>query len=258
MRITTWNVNGQRAAVRKGFRRFVARIKPDVLLLQEIRCTPDQLERKEARPRGWRVHWNPADRKGYAGTAIWSRHPVELLSTGMDGHDDQGRITLVRTAGLVVGSIYLPSGSAGEERQAAKEAWMARFLPWAAELAARDEPVVIGGDLNIAHTKADIHNATGNKRNSGFLPHERAWFGELLATGWTDMQRAVVGEVQGPYSWWSNRGAAREKDRGWRIDYLLGNAAAAACLQGADTLRRGGLVVSDHAPVSVELDLPVV
>ncbi len=253
MRITTWNVNGQRAAIKKGFRRFVAKIKPDILLLQEIRATPDQLERKEARPRGWKVHWNPADRKGYAGTAIWSRHDIELVATGMGDHDDQGRITVVRTGGMLVGSIYLPSGSMNEDRQAAKEAWMERFQPWAAALAATDEPVVIGGDLNIAHQKIDIHNATGNKRNSGFLPHEREWFTGLLEQGWTDLQRAHVGDEQGPYSWWSNRGQARKKNRGWRIDYLLGNAAAAARLQNAETLRRGGMVVSDHAPVTVDL-----
>ena len=118
MRITTWNVNGQRAAVRKGFRRFVRQLKPDVLLLQEIRCLPEQLERKEARPRGWHVHWNPAERKGYAGTAVWSRHPIELVVTGFDDHDPEGRVTLVRTGGLLCASIYLPSGSSSHKGQA--------------------------------------------------------------------------------------------------------------------------------------------
>jgi exodeoxyribonuclease III len=253
MRITTWNVNGQRAAVRKGFRRFVRELKPDVLLLQEIRCLPDQLERKEARPRGWHVHWNPAERKGYAGTAVWSRHPIELVSTGLDGHDDQGRVTLVRTGGVLCGSIYLPSGSSSEEAQARKERWMARFRPWMAELVAGEEPVVVGGDLNVAHQRIDIHNPTANKKNSGFLPHERAWFGDLLSDGWTDLQREHEGDVQGPYSWWSNRGQARKLNRGWRLDYLLGNPSAAARMQEASTLRRGGVVVSDHAPVSVDL-----
>ncbi len=253
MKITTWNVNGHRAAVRKGFRRFLRQLAPDVLLLQEIRCRPEQLEAKEARPRGWHVHWNPAEKKGYAGTAVWSRRPIELLSTGLDGHDDEGRVTLVRTGGVVCASVYLPSGSSSEEAQARKEAWMARFRPWMAELARSEEPVVVGGDLNVAHREIDIHNPRGNAKNSGFLLHERAWFGALLDEGWTDLQRTHEGDVQGPWSWWSNRGRARELDRGWRIDYLLGNAAAAARLEGADTLRQGGIVVSDHAPVSVGL-----
>ncbi len=253
-RVTTWNVNGLRAALSKGFRRYVRELKPDVLLLQEIRVLPEQLEAKERKPRGWHVHWNPAKKKGYAGTAVWSRQPIEVLATGLgDGHDDDGRVTLVRTGGVVVGSIYLPSGSSGDHRQLYKEAWMDRFLPWACQLAARDEAVVLGGDLNVAHTERDIHNPTGNKKNSGFLPHEREWFTRLLDGGWTDLQRAVEGDVQGPYSWWSNRGQARKNDRGWRIDYLLGNPVAAARLQAAETLRKGGMNVSDHAPVTVQL-----
>jgi exodeoxyribonuclease-3 len=132
---------------------------------------------------------------------------------------------------------------------------MERFLPWAAKLARRRHPVLLGGDLNIAHTANDIHNPTGNKNSSGFLPHERQWFGELLGTGWRDVVREQFGDRKGPYSWWSNRGRARELDRGWRIDYLLANRAAAKRFRGASISRAGGLEVSDHAPVTVDLDL---
>jgi len=255
LRITTWNVNGLRAAERKGFFATLDELQTDVLLLQEVRALPEQLSAEARAPEGWHVHWNPAERKGYAGTALWSRTPIEVLHTGLESgeHDVDGRVTVARTAGVVIGSIYLPSGSASPERQAAKEAWMTRFKPWAAALAASPEPVVLGGDLNIAHTNDDIHNPAGNKNNSGFLPHERAWFTELLATGWTDAQRTKAGPGKGPYSWWSNRGQARALDRGWRIDYLLCNSSAAERLSAASTLRAGGLTVSDHAPVSVEL-----
>lgn len=253
LRITTWNVNGIRAALKKGFADYVERIAPDVLLLQEIRAQPEQLPAAWQDPQGWHVVWHPAEKKGYAGTAVWSRHPIEVVGTGMDDADPEGRILRVRTAGVHLVSTYLPSGSSSEERQARKEGWMDRFSPWAWELARLDEPVIIGGDLNIAHTAADIWNASGNKKNSGFLPHEREWFTGLLESGWTDTVRADVGEVQGPYSWWSNRGQARAKDRGWRIDYLLANAVAAARVEGTETLREGGLVVSDHAPVTVTL-----
>lgn len=254
MRITTWNVNGLRAALRKGFGDCLAQLAPDVLLLQEVRCRPDQLPAEWAAPAGWHVHWHPAQKPGYAGTAVWSRFPLEILGTGIDDDGDpDGRVIVARVSGVIVVSVYLPSGSSGLERQACKDAWLDRFLPWAAGMAARSTPVVLGGDLNIAHTERDIYYAAGNQHNSGFLPHERAWFGRLLQTGWTDFVRQQFGDVNGPYSWWSNRGQARRLDRGWRIDYLLGNRAAADRWHDAAVYRHGGLLVSDHAPVTINL-----
>lgn len=258
MRITTWNVNGLRAAIRKGIDRFVDQLAPDVLMLQEIRCTPEQLGGAWTPscglpPADWHVHWHAAARLGYAGVVTWSRAPIEVLGTGLDGEDPEGRVLSARVGGVRVVNVYLPSGAAGPERQAAKEAWMARFLPWAARLAALPEPVVLGGDLNIAHTENDIHDPRRGSKISGFLPHEREWFTRLLATGWTDTVRRHFGDRKGPYSWWSNFGKAREQDRGWRIDYLLANAAAAERVADAGILREGGLVVSDHAPVWIEL-----
>ena len=131
---------------------------------------------------------------------------------------------------------------------------MEDLLEWARPFTKLDEPVFLCGDLNIAHTEDDIWNPVGNKNMSGFLPQEREWFDRLLASGWNDLLRISVGPGKGPYSWWSNRGQAREKDRGWRIDYVLGNAAAAPLLKQASVMREGGLVVSDHAPVIVDLD----
>ena len=253
MRITTWNVNGLRAALKKGLHEHVRALKPDVLMLQEIRATPAQLPAEERRPEGWSCVWHPAERLGYSGVATWTRDEQWVVGVGMDAVDPEGRILRTRTRKLQLVNVYLPSGSRSDEAQQRKERWMERFASWAAALAVTDEPVVLAGDLNIAHTRADIHNPTGNKKNSGFLPHEREWFGELLASGWTDLLRAHVGEVQGPYSWWSNRGRARELDRGWRIDYVLGNAAVAKRLKGASIHRPGGLEVSDHAPVTIEL-----
>ncbi|MCE2439910.1 MAG: exodeoxyribonuclease III [Candidatus Latescibacteria bacterium] len=255
MRITTWNVNGLRAALRKGFARHVERIAPDVLLLQEIRALPEQLPGEWVNPRGWYVHWHPAERKGYSGVAIWSRHRFEVLGTGINEPDPEGRILQARVKGVRVVNVYLPSGSSSEDRQKIKEdLWMARFLPWAEPYTQRDEPVVLGGDFNIAHTEKDIFYARGNEKNSGFLPHERQWMTDLLATGWNDLVRHHFGDVHGPYSWWSNRGRARELDRGWRIDYLLGNAAVATQFRNAAVHREAGLTVSDHAPVSIDLE----
>ncbi|MCA9491761.1 MAG: exodeoxyribonuclease III [Myxococcales bacterium] len=251
MRITTWNVNGLRAALSKNFQRHVRRIGPDVLLLQEVRALPEQLPFRK--PRGFHAHWNPAEKKGYSGVAVWTRGRSERIATGLGTDDPEGRVLMVDVHGVRVISAYGPSGSSGPEAQARKDLWMEAFRPWAAALLAEDRPVIVGGDLNVAPTERDIHDPRGNKNNSGFLPHERQWFADLLDDGWVDLVRAQVGEAQGPYSWWSNRGKARELDRGWRIDHLLGNRAAAERVVGAEILRQGGLDTSDHAPVSIVL-----
>ncbi len=255
MRITTWNVNGLRAAIRKGFARFIDDIQPDVLLLQEIRVQPEQLPDEWAEPEGWHVHWNPAQKKGYAGTAVWTREPSQLVRHGLSDtdKDEEGRVTHVAVGGIEVASVYLPSGSSGPARQAHKDAWLRRFRPWATKQVDRSTPFLFGGDLNIAHTERDLFYAKGNKNNSGFLPHEREWFSRLLKSGWHDLVRIHAGDVNGPYSWWSNRGKARELDRGWRIDYLLANTIGLQQFQSAEIHRAGGLEVSDHAPVSVDV-----
>lgn len=258
LRLTTWNVNGLRAALRKGFAGFLERHDPHVLHLQEVRALPEQLPADWRDPQGWSATWHPAQKKGYSGVATWTRGPHRVLDTGLPGEDDpEGRVLHTEFAGLHLVNIYLPSGSSKSERQAFKEAWMDRFLPMARALALRDEPVVLTGDLNIAHTEDDIWNPVSNKDSSGFLPHERAWFGRLLDTGWTDLQRQVLGPGKGPYTWWSNRGRARERDRGWRIDYVLANAAAAARVHEVQVDREAGITVSDHAPVTVSFDLPI-
>ena len=257
MRITTWNVNGLRAALRKGFAQELEAILPDVLLLQEVRALPEQLPPEWAAPSGWHVHWNPAQKKGYAGTAVWTRQKSELLHTGLGktDADPEGRLACVRVGPLQVASVYLPSGSSSPEHQTKKERWMRRFRPWATRQLDQEVPTILGGDLNIAHTAQDIFYAKGNEKNSGFLPHERDWFGRLLDSGWHDLVRQHAGDIDGPYSWWSNRGRARELDRGWRIDYLLANQTAHQHFRNATTHRQAGLAVSDHAPVTIELDV---
>lgn len=255
MRITTWNLNGLRAAIRKGFADFVKQINPDVLLLQEIRVTPEQLAAEWRDPDGWHVVWNPAQKKGYSGTAVWSREPIESVETGTGSRDpdSEGRVVTVTTGGVTLSSVYLPSGSSGPERQAVKDDWMVRFRRWA-DRKRKSGPYIFGGDLNIAHTERDIFHAKSNAKTSGFLPHEREWFGRLLKSGWHDLVREQQGDVDGPYSWWSNRGRARELDRGWRIDYLLANVEMQARVRDTSICREAGLTVSDHAPVSVDID----
>ncbi len=254
MRITTWNVNGLRAAIKKGFADHLAQLAPDVLMLQEVRANPDQIPEEWREPIGWETVWHPAEKKGYAGTAILSRRPMKVVGTGIDGAEDtEGRIVHAKVGKVNLICAYLPSGSSGEERQAIKEDWMEQIFPWLKKLAKSKEPYVLGGDLNIAHTEQDIFYATGNKKTSGFLPQEREWFGKLLGTGWSDFAREHFGDRDGPYSWWSNRGKARELDRGWRIDYLLGNRSCAELFIDAHIHRPAGITVSDHAPVTINL-----
>ncbi|MCA9116041.1 MAG: exodeoxyribonuclease III [Planctomycetaceae bacterium] len=277
MRITTWNVNGLRAAIRKGLADVLEQLQPDVLLMQEVRATPDQLPAEWASPPGWHVVWNPARKKGYSGTAVWSRTPIEVLETRLDDlplrdgtdsseppgddvtnsvcGDPEGRLQRLRCEGVEILNVYLPSGSSGEARQQHKEAWMKCFRPWLDQFLTMRRPVVLGGDLNIAHTARDIYYAKANEGKSGFLPHEREWMGGLLEAGYADLIREQFPDVEaGPYSWWSNRGRARELDRGWRIDYLLANRAAKKRVSSASIDREASLTISDHAPVTVELD----
>jgi len=254
MRIVSWNVNGLRAAIRKGIDRFIDELNPHVLLLQEVRALPTQLPAEWANPVGWEADWNPAEKKGYSGTSTWTRSPSIRIVTGMgNGVDPEGRILVTQMDDFLFVNVYLPSGSASDERQERKEAWMAECSSWVSTLVDLDQPVLVAGDLNIAHTELDIWNPKGNAKMSGFLPHERMWFTQLLSQGWKDHFRQEVGQVQGPYSWWSNRGRARELDRGWRIDYILTNPACAERIIASGILRRGGLEISDHAPIWIDL-----
>lgn len=262
LRITTWNVNGIRAATRKGIADRLGRIRPDVLLLQEVRATPDQVEPAWAGGalEGFASTWNPAQKPGYSGTAAITRAPHALLSTGVGaGPDVEGRVVLVRagtgTSSVRIASVYLPSGSSGEHRQAEKERWMERFQPWARALGRSRVPTLLCGDMNIARSELDIFHAKSNQNTSGFLPHERAWMDGLVESGWRDVVRERFGQVSGPYTWWSNRGRARELDRGWRIDYVLANSAAWKLVRDVAVHREESLGISDHAPVSVQIGL---
>lgn len=255
MRIATWNVNGLRAALRKGLPEHLERIDPSVLLMQEVRALPEQLPSEWQDPEGWDCLWHPAEKKGYSGTAIWSRDGLKEVERGAGADDPEGRVIVGRVGKLRVVSVYLPSGSSGEHRQSEKDRWLGFFNEWAQPMLKSKIPTVIGGDLNIAHTERDIFHWKGNLKNSGFLPHERAWMGDMIESGWSDVVREVSGDVDGPYSWWSNRGQARALDRGWRIDYLLMNKAARSKMTNCFIDRQSGMEVSDHAMVVADLDL---
>ena len=257
MRIVTWNVNGIRAAIRKGLDKFFDKIDADVWMLQEVRCLQEQLPKDWSVPEGYEMILHPAQKKGYSGVATLSRGGMEEQGRGMQGQldpdDSEGRVLVTKHGDLILVNTYLPSGSSKEERQRYKETWMAQWRDFIHPLLKSEHTVIVAGDLNIAHTENDIWNPKGNMKSSGFLPHEREWFSDLLGEGWHDLFREHVGPDEKIFSWWSNRGQARAKDRGWRIDYLLGNQAAFERLKSVTIDRQGGLEVSDHAPVILDL-----
>jgi exodeoxyribonuclease-3 len=253
--LTTLNVNGLRSAVRKGFTSWRPKEKCDVLCLQELRMQEDQMEKDHRPPRGWDSVRVQAEKKGYSGVAAWSRLPVLESGTdmGLDWADREGRCCwlIVDAPGIgpvKVVSLYIPSGSSGELRQGLKDSLLEHWLTKTGEMLDTGLPTVVCGDYNIAHTEIDIHNPRSNKKSSGFLPHEREWMDRLLAQGWVDVFRAVNPDLQ-VYSWWSNRGRARELDRGWRLDYQIATPDLAARAEKAWIGRTAGL--SDHAPVSI-------
>ncbi len=251
MRITTLNCNGLRAAERKGFREWLARADPDVLCLQEVRADEADVPADLWRPAGWQARWHPAEKKGYAGTSVWARSSIASTFTVGTGHprgDGEGRVVGAHLPDLDVWSLYMPSGSSGPDRQAWKFEYMEHIFPWLEAIVRSGRPALICGDINIAHTAMDIKNAKGNAKNSGFLPEERAWLDRLVALGWRDLFREANPTSQ-DYSWWSQRGQARAKDVGWRIDHMWGTPGLGL---RAVTIERGA-GLSDHAPVTAEI-----
>lgn len=253
--LTTLNVNGIRAAARKGFTAWRPKERCDVLAMQELRIQEHQMEREHKPPRGWISVRVEAEKKGYSGVALWSRLPVleSGTGTGLDWADAEGRCCwqVVDAPGMgpvKVVSLYIPSGSSGELRQAKKDAFLEHWLDQTQAMLDSGMPTIVCGDYNIAHTEMDIHNPRANQKNSGFLPHERAWMDRLLDQGWRDVFRDVHPDLQ-VYSWWSNRGRARELNRGWRLDYQIATPDIAARAAEASINRTAGL--SDHAPVTI-------
>lgn len=247
--ICTLNANGIRAAEARGFSRWLARKKPEVLCLQELRAMPEDVPPALQRQRRYQVCWSSAERKGYAGVAMFAReHPrAWSMGTGLDWGDAEGRALRADFEHHSVISLYVPSGSSSAERLRLKFLYMEHLLPWMRALLDEGRPIAVCGDFNVAHTEIDIHDPKRNAKNSGFLPEERAWFTKLLELGWVDVLRSLRPGERGLYSWWSNRGRAREKDLGWRLDYVLASPALAERALDAWIEKRAGL--SDHAPV---------
>jgi exodeoxyribonuclease-3 len=252
--ICSLNVNGIRSAERRGFSAWLRKRKPDVLCLQEVRATVEDVEDSLHSPKGYTSRWVSSAKKGYAGVALLSRErPARHVEgTGFRHCSDEGRAIRADLEDLSVVSLYVPSGSSSEERLAIKLEFLEHMLPYSERLLAEKRPIALCGDFNVAHTPLDLARPKQNEKNSGFLPEERAWFGRLLEQGWIDVVRALHPGKPGLYSWWSQRGRAREKDIGWRLDYVLASPQLAPRVTRAWIEKKAGL--SDHAPVWVMVD----
>jgi exodeoxyribonuclease-3 len=258
--ISSINVNGLRAAARKGFTEWLEATEADVVCLQEVRATLDQLPPEVRAPQGWYATHAPAAMKGRAGVAVYSRAEPSAVRIGFGApeFEDSGRYVEVALPGIVVGSVYVPSGDVGTERQLEKERFMATFLPYLAELrdkaAATGDEVLVAGDWNIAHRDIDLKNWKGNQKSSGCLPEERAWLTQIFDDlGYVDVVRATHPAGPGPYTWWSYRGKAFDNDSGWRIDLHVTTPGLAARATSA-VIERAATYDdrwSDHAPVTI-------
>jgi exodeoxyribonuclease-3 len=254
MRIITVNLNGIRAAARKGFFPWMVRQRADVVCIQETKAQLHQLEDPVFRPRGWHAYFHDAEKKGYSGVAIYCRRKPDKVISGLGwpDMDAEGRYLEARFGPLSVVSVYLPSGSSSEERQAIKFSFLDRFMPWLRKLKRKRREYILCGDWNIAHKQIDLKNWRGNQKNSGFLPEERAWMDELFGpAGFTDAFRAVNTELD-QYTWWSNRGQAWAKNVGWRIDYQVVTPGLADAVRGARIYKDRRF--SDHAPLIMDYD----
>jgi exodeoxyribonuclease-3 len=252
MKIITYNLNGIRAAMRKGLIDWISQVSPDVLCVQEIKANPDQVGVFEFEELGYHHYWYPAQKKGYSGVAIFTKQKPKHIEygCGIKEYDDEGRILRIDFEEFSVMSVYHPSGSSGDLRQAFKMEWLGAFLNYINQLKATYPNLVICGDFNICHKAIDIHNPKSNANTSGFLPEEREWMEQFINSGFVDSFRYFNQEPH-QYSWWSYRAGSRAKNLGWRIDYnfvtdnLKNRISRSVILPSA--------IHSDHCPVLLEM-----
>lgn len=249
MKFVSWNVNGLRACCDKGFREAFEKMDADFVCLQETKMQEGQLDLEFE---GYRSFWNYADKKGYSGTAVFTRHqPLNVTyGMGIDEHDHEGRVITVEMADFFLVTVYTPNSQDGLKRLDYRMKWEDDFRRYLLELDGR-KPVIVCGDLNVAHKEIDLKNPKSNRRNAGFTDEEREKFSCLLESGFTDTFRYFYPSAEGIYSWWSYRFKAREKNAGWRIDYFLASKSMEERLVGASIST--DVFGSDHCPVVLEI-----
>ncbi len=254
MRIITANLNGIRSAANKGFFVWLQTTQADVICMQELKAQAADMTAEMLAPAGYFGYFHYAEKKGYSGVGIYCKVKPDAVieGLGMADIDSEGRYLECQFGNLSVVSLYLPSGSSGEERQNFKFGVLARIMPHLEQLIVSGREVVVCGDWNIAHQEIDLKNYKGNKKNSGFLPEERAWISDLFSrVGWVDVYRKLhPATTDECYTWWSNRGAAYEKNVGWRLDYQIATPEFAKKSTKSTIYKAERF--SDHAPLIVD------
>ena len=251
MKLISWNVNGIRACLTKGFEESFKKLDGDVFCLQETKCQEGQV--KIELP-GYHQYWNYANRKGYSGTAIFTKkEPLSVFyGMGIEEHDKEGRMITLEFPEAYIVTVYTPNSQSELRRLTYRQQWEADFLAYLQKLK-EQKPVICCGDMNVAHKEIDLKNPKNNRMNPGFTDEERACFSKLLDHGFTDTFRYFYPEQEGIYSWWSYRFKAREKNAGWRIDYFLTSSSLEERLKDAKIHTE--IMGSDHCPVELEIDL---
>ena len=250
LKLISWNVNGIRACCDKGFRESFKELDADFFCLQETKMQEGQLDLQFE---GYQSYWNYAEKKGYSGTAIFTRHqPLSVTNgIGVEEHDHEGRVITLEMENFYLITVYTPNSQDGLKRLDYRMTWEDDFLAYLKKLEEK-KPVVVCGDLNVAHQEIDLKNPKSNRKNAGFTDEERAKFSRWLEAGFTDTFRYFYPEQKDIYSWWSYRFKAREKNAGWRIDYFVTSASLNDKLLGAKI--HTDIFGSDHCPVELTLD----
>ena len=251
MKLISWNVNGIRACVNKGFKNFFEEINADIFCIQVTKCQPGQIDLEFG---GYKSYWNSAERKGYSGTAIFTKkEPISVnYGIGIEEHDNEGRVITLEFEDFYMVNIYTPNAKRGLERLDYRQIWEDEIRKYLLELN-KKKPVIMCGDLNVAHNEIDLKNPKSNKGNAGFTDEERGKMTELLDAGFTDSFRYLYPDKTDSYSWWSYMGKAREKNVGWRIDYFIVSSNIKEKIK--DALIYPEVMGSDHCPVGLVIEI---
>ncbi len=254
IQLVSWNVNGIRAAHRKGFMDWLSSTSPDILCLQEIRAMPEQMPNDLRDPDDYHTYWYPAEKKGYSGVGLLSKvKPLDVrYGMGVEEFDVEGRTLIAEYPEFTLLNAYFPSGTRGKDRVDFKLAYNEAFLKVAEEIRGQGKPVIFCGDVNTAHQEIDLTHPKANVKNSGFMPIEREWLDRVFALGYVDTFRHFYPDLAEKYTWWTTRANARQRNVGWRIDYVI--VTADLCPTLRDAFIWADVMGSDHCPVGVDLE----
>ena len=250
MKLISWNVNGIRACLNKGFKEFFEEIDADIFCIQETKCQKDQIDLEFE---GYTSYWNSAEKKGYSGTAVFTKiKPLNVTyGIGIEEHDKEGRVITLEFEDFYLVNVYTPNSKRELERLDYRQIWEDEMRKYLLKLN-ENKPVVMCGDLNVAHKEIDLKNPSSNRRNAGFTDEERNKMTELLNAGFLDTFRYFYPDKTGEYSWWSYMRKARENNAGWRIDYFIVSKSMEKRLKDAKIYQE--VMGSDHCPVGLEIE----